>query len=88
MASEEIDLGRVAWRSRRGLLELDLLLPPFVAERFRSLTSGQRSVYLEFLACDDQDIWDWLQARSVPDDPRFAEIVALINEFNAARGRA
>lgn len=85
MASQEIDLGRVAWRSRRGLLELDLLLPPFVTDRFRSLSPSQRSVYLEFLECDDQDIWDWLQARTVPDDARFAEIVALILDFNAAR---
>jgi len=85
MASEETDLGRVAWRSRRGLLELDLLLPPFVAARFGSLTPRQRSAYLEFLECDDQDIWDWLQSRVVPEEPRFREIVKLILEFNAAR---
>jgi antitoxin CptB len=73
---------RCYWRSRRGLLELDLLLPPFVKARFDWLSSGQRAALQQLLACEDQDIWDWYQRRAVPDGAALAEIVELVRAFN------
>jgi len=73
---------RCYWRSRRGLLELDLLLPPFVKSRFESLSRSRRAALERLLACEDQDIWDWYQRRSVPDDAALAEIVDLVRAFN------
>ena len=77
---------RSYWRSRRGLLELDLLLPPFVKERFNTLTDAQRGALQRLLECEDQDIWDWFQRRSTPDDPAFVELVELIRAFNDRGG--
>jgi antitoxin CptB len=73
---------RSYWRSRRGLLELDLLLPPFVKARFNTLTDAQRGALQRLLECEDQDIWDWFQQRSAPDDPELVELVELIRAFN------
>ena len=42
-AGKNTERDRCYWRSRRGLLELDLLLPPFVKARFDSLSSAQTS---------------------------------------------
>jgi antitoxin CptB len=76
---------RCYWRSRRGLLELDLLLPPFVKARFDSLSSAQASALQRLLDCEDQDIWDWYQGRSAPGDVGLAEIVELVRAFNDGR---
>ena len=73
---------RCYWRSRRGLLELDLLLPPFVKARFDSLSGAQASALQRLLDCEDQDIWDWYQKRSAPGDMGLAEIVELVRAFN------
>ena len=79
---------RCYWRSRRGLLELDLLLPPFVNSRFDALSSAQVSALHRLLACEDHDIWDWYQRRSTPDDVALAEIVDLVRAFNDGRANS
>jgi antitoxin CptB len=79
--------GRIWWRSRRGLLELDLLLLPFVEARYARLGPEQQAQYRRLIECEDQDIWAWLQAGGVPDAPDLDEIVRLVVEFNASRPR-
>jgi antitoxin CptB len=83
MSDQNLAMKRCYWRSRRGLLELDLLLPPFVMARYESLTERQRVALHELLDRDDPDIWDWLRSASVPDSPELMEVVALICAFNA-----
>ena len=73
---------RLYWRSRRGLLELELLLVPFVRERYAQLSPDAQSSYARLLEHEDLDIYDWLQGRSQPDDQSMAVIVALIREHN------
>ena len=73
---------RLYWRSRRGLLELELLLVPFVRERYAQLSPEAQSSYARLLEYEDLDIYDWLQGRSQPDDQSMAVIVALIVEHN------
>lgn len=80
-----VELNRCYWRSRRGLLELDLLLPPFVSERFETLSGAQRAALHRLLDCDDQDIWSWMQQRAEPDDAGVGEVVGLIRAFNERR---
>lgn len=82
--SQRIDANRVAWRSRRGLLELDLLLPPFASARFDTLTPELAQAYCALLEQEDQDILRWLQGIGQPSDPRFIELVTLIRDFNTS----
>jgi len=82
--TDDVSLNRCYWRSRRGLLELDLLLPPFVLANFDTLTSLERHALCELLERDDHDIWDWLRGASDPVAP-LAEIVARIRAFNDER---
>jgi len=76
---------RIWWRSRRGLLELDLLLLPFVEARYGSLSAAQQARYRELIEHEDQDIWAWLQAGRAPQASELDEIVRLIVAFNASR---
>ena len=50
------DYNRMRWASRRGLLELDLLLGPFMDACYRNLDAAKRSDYQRLMAHEDQDI--------------------------------
>jgi antitoxin CptB len=73
---------RAKWASRRGLLELDLLLAPFVNEAFNTLDDGLRSDYRELLFQDDQDLMEWIMGRADVPEPRFARVVLEIRRFH------
>lgn len=88
--TDNVPLNRCYWRSRRGLLELDLLLPPFVLANFDALNASERHALSELLEHDDHDIWDWLRGAGDPPPP-LADLVARIRDFNDERagdGRA
>lgn len=59
--ADDRHLQRALWRSRRGMLELDLLLVRFAERRYRHLAATDQRAYLELLRLDDWVIWDWLQ---------------------------
>lgn len=73
---------RAKWASRRGLLELDLLLSPFVAEAFSNLSDDLRGDYRELLSQDDQDLLEWIMGRADITDVRFLDIVDSIRRFH------
>ncbi len=73
---------RAKWASRRGLLELDLLLSPFVAEAFSELSDDLRGDYRELLSQDDQDLLEWIMGRADITDVRFLDIVDSIRRFH------
>lgn len=51
---------RIAWRCRRGLLELDIVLQRFVALEFTNLSSQELTALDALLALPDNDFWDLL----------------------------
>jgi antitoxin CptB len=71
-------LYRLLWQSRRGMLELDLMLEPFVTEVYFSLSDDQQSAYRDLLECEDQDIFSWLMSRSTPEESNIEAIVNLV----------
>ena len=73
-------LERARWRSRRGLLELELLLKPFVDGGFERLTEAGKSEYERLLEHDDMDVHEWLIGRVEPPEALRA-IVAEIRGF-------
>jgi antitoxin CptB len=85
MPDLETEARRALWRSRRGLLELDLLLPPFARDRYRLLDVAERSAFRALLECEDTDIWSWLQGRTTPETPELLGIVDAILRFNSER---
>jgi antitoxin CptB len=71
------ELGRVLWRSRRGLLELDLRLVPFARDHYVTLGTVERAAYCRLLEEDDHDVLAWLSGRE-PAPPTLVEIVAIV----------
>jgi len=74
---------RLQWRSRRGMLELELALLPFVERRLEALSAAEQARYEALLEHDDWDIFEWLQGRGSAPDPALAE---LIDEIRRVHG--
>ena len=78
MAFSELELNRLRWRSRRGMLELDLLLLPYFDEVFRSLPEDQQHVFVRLLEQDDPDLLQWFSRNGQSDDEEMQAIVERI----------
>ena len=76
---------RVIWQSRRGMLELDLVLEPFVKLRYPDLSAEDRAAYRNLLRCDDQSLFDWFMGKARPDDLGHADMVDTILAFQRSR---
>ncbi len=77
-STDNSDFNRLWWHSRRGMLELDLLLIPFLEEVYRDLPASDQANYEKLLTCEDTYIFEWFMQRSRPDDPDLQSIVDLI----------
>jgi len=78
---DDLDRKRLYWHSRRGMLELDLILAPFLQERFDSLEPVDQARYERLLTAEDQDLFKWFIGRERPADPDMAVIVSKILEY-------
>ncbi|CAD5109108.1 FAD assembly factor SdhE [Zestomonas carbonaria] len=76
--ADDIELNRLFWHSRRGMLELDVLLVPFVKEVYPSLDAEDQERYRKLLACEDQDLFGWFMQRGEPEDPDLLRMVRMI----------
>ena len=75
------DYNRLCWHSRRGMLELDLVLGPFVEQCYLQLPAEDQQRYVRLLECEDQDLFSWFLGRATPQDEDHARIVDKIMEF-------
>ncbi|MFT6905410.1 MAG: antitoxin CptB [Oleiphilaceae bacterium] len=73
-----IDFNRLAWHSRRGMLELDVLLKPFLEEVYRDLSKEDQKRYEKLLECEDPDLFSWFMRNSVPSDPDHMHMINMI----------
>jgi antitoxin CptB len=75
------DVNRMRWAARRGMLELDLILEPFVSLRYAQLDESDRHQFQQLMLCEDQDLFAWLMLRGEPDDEELTGIVSQILHF-------
>lgn len=78
MKFNEEDLKRMYWHSRRGMLELDLLLVPFAGNHLQELDASLLSMYQELLKEEDQDLFMWLTQREPAPTENLRTIIGLI----------
>lgn len=75
------EINRMRWASRRGMLELDLVLEPFVVTRYAELPEQDRQRFQQLMTCEDQDLFSWFMRREQPDDEEMKAIVSAILDF-------
>ncbi len=84
MISEQ-ELNRTRWAARRGMLELDLVLEPFVQHCYAELEAGDRERFQRLLLCEDQQLFAWFLRRERPEDEDLQHIVSRVLQFARAR---
>ena len=72
---------RMRWASRRGMLELDLMLGPFVDRVWSELSERERQVYHQLMECEDQQLYGWLMNRGLPEEAELRALVERISSF-------
>ncbi|MCV6624375.1 MAG: succinate dehydrogenase assembly factor 2 [Cellvibrionaceae bacterium] len=73
-----MEKNRLFWGSRRGMLELDLVLLPFLENIYPGLEQEDKERYWALLECEDQDMFAWFLKRQDPEDPELLKIVTII----------
>jgi len=75
-----MDRNRLFWASRRGMLELDLVLLPFLEKIYPTLEQEDKERYWRLLDSEDQDMFGWFLRRENPEDPDLLKIVQIIRD--------
>lgn len=76
----EYQTSKLLWRCKRGMLELDLILQPFVKERFDDLSPSLKADFVALLEVEDPTLYAWLLGHEPVIEPRFKEIVAILSQ--------
>ena len=71
---------RLLWASRRGMLELDLILTPFVENVYDTLSADDQLRFEVLLECEDQTLFMWFMQRENPSDPNMERIINIIRD--------
>lgn len=69
---------RLRWACRRGMLELDVLLGPFVDEAFGDLSDDDKVLFERLLTSDDPDLFAWFMGHTKCEDKELARMVDVI----------
>jgi antitoxin CptB len=80
MQIDDRRLERIKWRSRRGLLELDLYMTRLFANQSRidAISAPEWDVFEEVLRLPDNDLLDMVMNVRAPEPVRFKPIIELI----------
>lgn len=84
---EDEEHRRMRWASRRGMLELDLVLEPFVSACYSELDERDRQRYQKLMECEDQELFAWFMRREQPGDADLAAIVSQILDYAHRPGK-
>ncbi len=84
-ASDHDDRERTYWHSRRGMLELDLLLMPYAREIYPDLDASSRRDYRALLEREDSELWAWLVVGEGCEDPVLSRVVQRVREHGRRR---
>ncbi|MBB1269831.1 succinate dehydrogenase assembly factor 2 [Shewanella sp. SR44-3] len=79
---ELMNIARVRWACRRGMLELDVLFQPFVEAHYQDLCEQDKLDFIRLLTCEDPELFAWFMGHEPCPDPALAQIVIKV------RGRA
>ena len=74
-------LNRIRWRSRRGMLENDLVLTRFLDVRGTRMTEEEVAMLDRLLDLSDNELWDLIAGRREPLD---ASVLPLLEQLRAA----
>ena len=72
------NFGKVKWKCRRGMLELDIMLQLFFDNNYSNLSTQHQINFNRLLDETDPVLYQWLLGFTVPEDKELAQIVKII----------
>ncbi|MEP6938290.1 MAG: succinate dehydrogenase assembly factor 2 [Rudaea sp.] len=69
------EAGRLRWRCRRGMRELDQLLEWYLDTRYAVAHETHKAAFVELLDQQDPDLWSWLSGASIAPVAGWKQIV-------------
>jgi antitoxin CptB len=78
------ELGKLRWRCRRGMKELDVLLARYVDERFRSASDVEQEAFRRLLETQDTVLYAYCLGSQRPP-PEFAALIERITANSPGR---
>ena len=75
-----LSIKKLKWQCRRGMLELDVILIPFLENHYESLSDHQKAVFTELLNEADPDLFTWIMNFGLCDNVDFNGIIQIIRE--------
>jgi antitoxin CptB len=79
----DAELRRLAWRCRRGMLELDIVLQRFIAQHFDGLTFAQLKAFDDLLELPDNDFWALISSDKIK--PKSTDTVNVVSKIKALK---
>jgi antitoxin CptB len=76
-AADRRELGKLRWRCRRGMKELDILLTRYVDKRFRSASGPEQEAFRRLLETQDALLFAYCLGSERPP-PEFAALIERI----------
>jgi antitoxin CptB len=80
----EGEAGRLAWRCRRGMKELDLVLTRYLRERWPAATDVERNQFERILELPDPELAAYLLGREQAPDPAMQGFLEQLRQGRAA----
>lgn len=71
---------KLVWQCRRGMLELDIILIPFLENNFDGLTQSQQLLFSELLTEEDPDLYTWLMGFGQCENESLKTIIQLVRD--------
>jgi succinate dehydrogenase flavin-adding protein (antitoxin of CptAB toxin-antitoxin module) len=75
----------IAWRIRRGVLELDHVFHGFYAIHDEKMSDLQKQQFVKLLEVSDPELLQWVIYRQ-PCPAEFIEVIALIHQYMDSSG--
>ena len=71
---------KIHWRCRRGMAELDVFFQGFLNTDYESLNADERTDFEQLLACNDNDLLEYLMGRTTPSESNLLNVVTKIRQ--------
>ncbi len=71
-------LGRLRWRCRRGMRELDELLTRYVDEQYPTAPAAHQAAFRALLDTEEPLLYAYFLGRATPPDPVLGSLIAII----------
>jgi antitoxin CptB len=76
---------RLKWATRRGMLELDVLLGDFFNKGYSKLSEENKILFEKLLHSSDPELFAWLLGQEDPQDAELSKIIEVIRQHVKSR---